>query len=646
MSLQHLAQNMAAQGRNGDSMLMHVTPDEVQRLQSMAMAEGGSLTINPETGLPEANFFSDLNPVHILKGEGFIGESGLGSLVIGAALASMGIPPMYAGLGTGAATAALTGSLQKGLFAGMGAYGGAGLMGGLAGLGGAESALANQSAAETARLTAAENIAAEQTKTGIANNLASAVENQSAAETARLGLQETVANAAQPVSPINAADAVNNMVPTTTQTPSIFDTAKQNFSNAGAGIDRLTSKGGFDALSTQMAGMDGPSLKTAALMGGAGLLAGSVGNKNTVPTSAQNPGYIRQYDYDPYSQRYTAMTPIEANKWGSRSFEDAYKAADGGVVALAGGGSLADQRLADYAAYAAAQQPQAPAPAAPAVKAPADPAALKLIQGMTGPTDNYSDQKIFSTLQTQGVTPEQASRVSGDPIQQMQQRYNEAPYNTMTGGSKDAYEYLMGRRDYNVKPYTPTGEIMRPYAEAVMGVAPDPTRFATKFDPTTRTYVNNPNYKSFIFDPGTGANTRGLTEAEAKAAAAAEALKPKTQLPAEYDNGYAYGGLTALACGGLGTLGGYSDGGRLLKGPGDGVSDSIPASIGDKQPARLADGEFVVPARIVSELGNGSTDAGARKLYQMMDRVQNARGKTTGKGKVATNSRAEKYLPV
>jgi hypothetical protein len=93
-------------------------------------------------------------------------------------------------------------------------------------------------------------------------------------------------------------------------------------------------------------------------------------------------------------------------------------------------------------------------------------------------------------------------------------------------------------------------------------------------------------------------------------------------------------------------LGGYSDGGRLLRGPGDGVSDSIPASIGKhRQPARLADGEFVVPARIVSELGNGSTEAGARKLYAMMDRIQAARRKTVGKGRVAKNSRAEKHLP-
>jgi hypothetical protein len=111
--------------------------------------------------------------------------------------------------------------------------------------------------------------------------------------------------------------------------------------------------------------------------------------------------------------------------------------------------------------------------------------------------------------------------------------------------------------------------------------------------------------------------------------------------------GYAMGGMTGYAVGGgLGSLGSYSDGGRLLRGPGDGVSDSIPATIGQKQqPARLADGEFVVPARIVSELGNGSTEAGAKKLYAMMDRVQRARGKTTGKNKVAANSRADKYLP-
>ena len=107
----------------------------------------------------------------------------------------------------------------------------------------------------------------------------------------------------------------------------------------------------------------------------------------------------------------------------------------------------------------------------------------------------------------------------------------------------------------------------------------------------------------------------------------------------------AFTGEARMASGGLSTLGSYSDGGRLLKGPGDGVSDSIPASIGSGQPARLADGEFVVPARIVSEIGNGSTEAGARKLYAMMDRVQKARRKTVGKNQVAKNTKSERLLP-
>lgn len=73
--------------------------------------------------------------------------------------------------------------------------------------------------------------------------------------------------------------------------------------------------------------------------------------------------------------------------------------------------------------------------------------------------------------------------------------------------------------------------------------------------------------------------------------------------------------------------------GRYLKGNGDGVSDSIPARFADSgRPAALADGEFVIPARVVSELGNGSSDAGARKLYAMLDRVER-RAKAAKRGK-------------
>jgi len=104
----------------------------------------------------------------------------------------------------------------------------------------------------------------------------------------------------------------------------------------------------------------------------------------------------------------------------------------------------------------------------------------------------------------------------------------------------------------------------------------------------------------------------------------------------------AKGGLMSLAHGGVTSLGSYSDGGRLLKGPGDGMSDNIPASISNKQPARLADGEFVVPADVVSHLGNGSTEAGANVLYKMMEQVRKAR---TGNPKQGKQINPKKFIP-
>ena len=101
-------------------------------------------------------------------------------------------------------------------------------------------------------------------------------------------------------------------------------------------------------------------------------------------------------------------------------------------------------------------------------------------------------------------------------------------------------------------------------------------------------------------------------------------------------------GVERMASGGISSLGGYSDGGRMLKGPGDGMSDDIPATIANKQPARLANDEFVVPADVVSHLGNGSSDAGAKQLYKMMDRVRQARTGNKAQGKEIN---PDKYLP-
>ena len=91
-----------------------------------------------------------------------------------------------------------------------------------------------------------------------------------------------------------------------------------------------------------------------------------------------------------------------------------------------------------------------------------------------------------------------------------------------------------------------------------------------------------------------------------------------------------------------GPLGAYSDGGHFLKGPGDGMSDDIPARIGDHQEARLANEEFVIPADVVSHLGNGSSESGAQVLYKMMDKVRKARTGNPNQGKQIN---AEKFMP-
>ena len=109
------ARAVQAQGRGNDSMLVHMTPKEVGGLQALAMANGGSLTINPETGLPEAGFLENLLPTLIGVGLSFI----------------PGVGPMAAGMITGGIETVRTGDIGKGFLAGLGAYGGASMAGGL-----------------------------------------------------------------------------------------------------------------------------------------------------------------------------------------------------------------------------------------------------------------------------------------------------------------------------------------------------------------------------------------------------------------------------------------------------------------------------------------------------------------------------------
>ena len=454
MSLQIAAQHMASRGRGPDTTLVHMAPQEVAGLQALAKAHGGSLTTNPDTGLPEAGFLSSILPT--LIGVGLSVASG-GTLT----------PLMAAGI-TGAGYGVATGSLSKGLMAGLGAYGGAGLAGGLMGAGtGAISAGAGADVAAAANnisgvAPGVESVAQVGSPIAESANLSQTGTNLFGSSTPSpyygAGQGAEAMTIGNPVSPVNAAAAVptTTVAPAPMSDPSIVSEATQE-RLLGDRLAKTTS------LDTAKAGLS------------------EIG---------KNPSRFMTMDNAKY-----AMAGLAPMLLGGQE-QDEYK----------GSGPNPYEYSYDYK------------------------------------TGSYTRQAPgYRNVQT--VTPPRAM-ADGGPVQAMSDR-NEA-------------QTLM---------------------------------------------ANNGQ----MFAGG--------------------------------------GGISALARGGQSHLGDYSDGGRLLRGPGDGVSDSIPASIGNKRPARLADGEFVVPARIVSELGNGSTEAGARKLYAMMDRVQKARKKSIGKDRVAVNSRAEKLLP-
>jgi hypothetical protein len=573
MSLQLAAQHLASRGRGPDTTLVHMAPQEVAGLQALAKAHGGTLTVNPDTGLAEAGFLSSILPM--------VAGAGL-SLIPGVG------PMMAAGIVGGGMTLA-TGSLQKGLMAGLGAYGGAGLAGGLMGAGtGALSSAAGAAGANSV----VPAVATEAVVPAATEGLVSAAQN--VAPDILGGSAEQLASAygyTPPAMPaINAGQMVTQATPTITQAPALTQNAAdigniyaQEQAAQNAVASKLanttpweTAKAGFGELAKDPKRFLTKENLQYGLAGLAPVAMDMLTPKQQAAKAAEaTPRY--SFDYgrvaDPYSQRTGAQTG-EVLHFDPR------------FTRVAAGGGLMD----------------------------------------IGPIEAMSNQNQAETLMANGgqMFAEGGETKAVKPVE-------EDPYYTMSGQSGDAFKYLMGQMPAPSRapasspavsaPVRPTMQVAptEKTIPSVMGGLGSLLGSGSQPDATMRPYT---------FDPMTGTFT----------------AMPVVDQNA-VDVGMAMGGVSSLAQGGVSHLGDYSDGGRLLKGPGDGVSDDIPATIGEKRPARLADGEFVVPARIVSELGNGSTEAGARKLYAMMDRVQSARKKSIGKDRVAVNSRAEKLLP-
>ena len=566
MSLQAAAQHLSSHGRGNDSMLIHMSPREINSLNTIAKAHGGQLTTNPHTGLPEAGFLESILPM----AAGFALNAAVPGL--GAAMGGFAVPALVGG-----GMALMTGSLEKGLMAGLGAYGGANLGATLA-TQGVEQATAQQLAQDAGYAQQLDAVRqAAQTPfvapAGADQAAVSAAGDQYRANIAQLGNQ--------------AAGTYNTALgaqKTAYEALDLPGKLSQNFST-------LTSPGGASGLFDKVTSSPMSLLKT---VGSSAAPAVSEAMKPK-PQEEEKPNTDMGQRYA-YSPGYANPMPGASASGQEQTFMNPTYRPIGNdeakkIYGYADGGATADPAAPPVPTSYTAAQPSTPVGMpAPAFEVPE--------------VDSLSD--LIRAKESQRFIDAYLNRPAPIDVQ--------AQYN----------EYL--QRTLNAPPVAVANSGLRTVAPSTSTNADD----EYIFDAKTQRYVLNPKF------------------------AEAEAAKAKKNKPfgmfGGSGGGVGYGAGFGRAAGGSISdasynLGGYSDGGRLLRGPGDGVSDSIPAVIGKKQPARLADGEFVVPARIVSELGNGSTEAGARKLYAMMDRIQSARGKTVGKGKVAKNSRSDKYLP-
>lgn len=697
MSLHSLANHLQSAGRGQDSVLVHMTPGEVSGLQSLAMAHGGSLTVNPQTGLPEAGFLSSLLPMAI----GF------------------GLAPFTGGLSaaliTGAGYTAATGSLKKGIMAGLGAYGGAGLASGLNAMGaqavapaapgitptvsstastlGGTSPLANVGAQG---FTPTNQIFADVAKTQATPFQFAPVNTAMGPTTFTTGspvISTTTPPVVKPFGPEDLPDAIRGgQFPArqiaATPTSSISRPFTDYMSQVGQGAKNVYA-GGTEGLKALYSAM--PKYSVAAGLGGTAATYLDERREKALEEmrnrkAAQDEGLIRPYTFDygatnvaaePYSgsaerthfqSSYTAGTPYKA--------PGPEYAASGGLTSLAVGGPV-EEMAAQNAVGANMSYPmaglQTPMYSNPTVQRPEAtnviaPSADAGVGSYTGEARFSNGGPAFmgtsgssSTQEKQGPkfmnTPGSGHIGAGNynerakiPEGYVQPAQGPIFMNSVGSG-------WIGAGNYNERARLPGSKAPRPSWATAPEESSGPA-YTYNYDPNTMQFTQGGGGVS-------GGVAGGTAAAPKQPPAPARPLIPAVDIPAyqtpeqqlgldsfyDYMNqqmgGYGgYGGYAAGGnVGGISHLGDYSDGGRLLKGPGDGVSDSIPASIGNRQPARLADGEFVIPARIVSEIGNGSTEAGARKLYAMMDRVQKARRKTTGKNQVAANTKAEKLLP-
>jgi len=588
MSILNATQLVQAQGRGNDTQLMHVTPSEVQALQGIAQLHGGSLTRNPQTGLPEAGFLENILPTIVGIGVGFATAN-----------------PMLGAAAAGALGYGTSGSLEKGLIAGLGAFGGASALGSLAGVGAA-------GAAGTGAVGAA--------GAGTAGTAA----------TTSIGAGAGFGGSALP-----AASSAG--IPTMTSAGALTDTGAAMFMGGPGGVAPTLSSSGLSALSlgdkvsalgqgfagmgTDFMGGINAMGKGNLLMAGAPLL-GAFNQNTDLNTQPEQESYIRPQAYDPATQRYTALEPIKSSEFGTQSFADYRKSQgyqEGGEVqqrytqpvrtvdpaVTEYNQMLMNQARQEYVQ----QQPMTNVPQlTPSLMAPPRPEII------VAPAEVDTSRKFAYDPNTQQFSKNPDYIDSEEEKKRLAREsrsygggnnYNSFDYDSGSEGSEgddgpsNASADDMGGDDASEANTAAGGRIQKKYAQGGIASAGQVPKFQAGGDMADDAFVVPADVVSALGNGSTDAGVRALNE---------------------------YLGIA-----------------MPIEGDGDGLSDDIPASIEGVQPARVADGEVYLPPEIVAQLGDGDPERGAAKLYVMMDKIREAaHGKSNQQAEVSP----EQVMPV
>jgi hypothetical protein len=608
-NIQSQVKNIASRGRYGDSTLVHMNPTELSGLAQM-----GQMTVNPETGLPEAFGLRDAIPI--------------AASIVGGVFGG----PVGAGLGSGLATGLLEGDLKKGLLAGLTSYGfGSILQGAGAAAKGAEAAA--QATAKATAEEAAKVAAEEAAKAGteeVAKAATEEVAKTATEEVAKAGTEEVVSQAAKEAG-IQAGDVARQFALDNPPT-SLLTSAKDAFTptTGTEGFGKFTSV--FDNLAS---GAAQPAAYIPLGIGGSGLGMIEAQEQYEEDLAEGNRQDLLQREYE------AMMRP-----------EPILYSATGGLTQFNEGGDIKPQVISRQKRPYAINTDYMPG-INPEVlyfnPATMNPAAMTIMEDGTD---------VNRTVQAEPMMPDFYDNFSKGGFdvdyKTVPTQTSIDPYQKYTGVAPPAYlqKSAIPSPEINMKPLEtlplPAEQDPLDNIPATYNGIPMSVLAALPFgkEGILEEYVNSGGEIADVRASQNLFNEGGETAIDPLIKEAKAFIMGETEddsIVQKFVEKYGTDAYLALREEVLQSLIPNAQTEGLIAGQGNGgMDDDLRGNIGGKETIAVSQDEFIVPADVVSMLGDGSSDAGAKELYNMMDRVRTEKYGTKQQAKPIDNS---KVLP-